>query len=68
MEKTIERDQSPNISEVTPDVWLFSKEPKSLVSCDDFNENLGIKNVDLDNSPHILLCGKSRSGKSSMIS
>ncbi len=48
--------------------WTFGEEPQTLVKGSDFIPNLGIKTIDLDQSPHILVVGKSRSGKSSLIS
>lgn len=49
--------------------WIFGpQEADRVVEPCDYIKNLGIPNINLDDSPHIICAGKSRSGKSSFIS
>lgn len=50
--------------------WLFGKkedEGDVFVKPSDYIENLGIPIINLNDSPHIVVCAKTRSGKSFFI-
>lgn len=50
--------------------WIFGEEtnPEIPVNKGDYIKNLGIDTIDLNSASHIISVGKTKSGKSTMIS